>query len=77
MDVFRAASASHTLISGKLNEFISLLLGETDTAPRRSDEWWIETEAPARPSRFGLFHGTLDPRKNELSCRAAASWTRR
>jgi hypothetical protein len=68
-----AASASHTLISGKLNELISLFVGDTDTPPRRADQWWIETEPPARPSRFGFFHGTLDPRKNELSCRAALS----
>src|ERR1700761_1384121 len=66
-----AASASHTLMSGKLNEFIRLFVGDTDTPPRRADQWRIETEPPARPSRFGFFHGTLDPRKNELSCRAA------
>jgi hypothetical protein len=68
-----AASASHTLISGKLNEFIRLFVGDTDTPPRRADQWRIETEPPARPSRFGFFHGTLDPRKNELSRRAALS----
>jgi hypothetical protein len=61
------------LISGKLNEFISLFVGDTDTPPRRADQWRIETEPPARPSRFGFFHGTLDPRKNELSRRAALS----
>jgi len=68
-----AASASHTLISGKLNEFISLFVGDTDTPPGRADQWRIEIEPPARPSRFGFFHGTLDPRKNELSRRAALS----
>src|ERR1700691_353592 len=68
-----AARASHTLISGKLNEFISLFVGDTDTPPRRADQWRIETEPPAGPIRFGFFHGALDPRKNELSCGAAFS----
>jgi len=53
------------LISGKLNEFISLFAGDTPT--RRADQWRIETEPPAGPSRFGFFHRALDARKNELS----------
>src|ERR1700733_932901 len=68
-----AASASHTLMSGKLNELISLFVGDADTPARRPDQWRIETEPPAWPSRFGFFHGTLDPRQNELSCRTALS----
>ena len=68
-----AATASHTLMSGKLNEFISLFVGDTDTPPGRADQWRIETEPPFGPSRFGFFHGVLDPRKNELSCGATLS----
>jgi hypothetical protein len=60
-------------MSGKLNEFISLFVGDTDTPPRRADQWRVETEPPAGPSRFGLFHGALDAGKNELSCGAALS----
>jgi hypothetical protein len=65
--------ASHTLMSGKLNEFISLFVGDTDAPTGRADQWRIETEPPAGPSQFGFFHGALDPRKNELSCGAALS----
>lgn len=65
--------ASQTLMSGKLNEFISLFVRDTDTSPRRADQWRIETEPSAGPSRFGLFYGTLDPGKDELSCGAAFS----
>ena len=61
------------MISGKLNEFISLFVRDPDTPSRRTDQWRIETEPPAGPSRFGLFHGALDARKNELSCGAAFS----
>src|SRR3984885_7431421 len=68
-----AATASHTLISGKLNEFISLFVGDADTPPCRTDQGRIETEPPGGPSRFGFFHGALDARKNELSCGAAFS----
>jgi hypothetical protein len=60
-------------MSGKLNEFISLFVGDTDTPPRRADQWRIETKPPAGPSRFGFFHGALDSRKNELACGAALS----
>jgi hypothetical protein len=60
-------------MSGKLNEFISLFVGDADTPPRGPDQWRIETEPPAGPSRFGLFHGALDPGKDELSCGAALS----
>jgi hypothetical protein len=63
-------------MSGKLNEFINLFVGDTDTPPRRADQWRIETEAPAGPSRFGLFHGALDPGKDELSCGTALSGSR-
>jgi len=63
-----AATASQTLMSGKLNEFISLFVGGTDTPPRRADQWRIETEPPAGPNRFGLLDGALDPGKDELSC---------
>jgi hypothetical protein len=68
-----AATATHTLISGKLNEFTSLFVCDTDTPPCRTDQWRFETEPPAGPSRFGFFHGALDARKNELSCGAAFS----
>jgi hypothetical protein len=53
-------------MSGKLNEFISLFVGDTDLPPRRADQWWIETESPAGPSRFGFFHGALDSGQNEF-----------
>ena len=65
--------ASHTLLSGKLNDFISLFVGDTDTPSRRPDQWRIEAEPPAGSSRFGFFHGALDARENELSRRAALS----
>jgi hypothetical protein len=65
--------ASQTLMSGKLNEFIGLFVRDTDTPPSRADQWRIETEPPAGPSRFGLFYCALDPGKDEPSCRAALS----
>jgi hypothetical protein len=60
-------------MSGKLNEFINLFVGDTDSPSRWADQWRIETEPPAGPSRFGLFDGALDPGKDELSRRAAFS----
>jgi len=60
-------------MSGKLNEFISLFVGDADAPPRRTDQWRIETELPAGAGRSGLFHGALDPGKDELSCGAALS----
>jgi hypothetical protein len=60
-------------MSGKLNEFINLFVGDTDSAPRWTDQWRIETEPSAGPSRLGFFNGALDPGKNELPCRAALS----
>jgi hypothetical protein len=60
-------------MSGKLNEFINLFVGGTDTPPRRADQWRIETKPAAGPNRFGLFDGALDPGKDELSCGAALS----
>ena len=65
--------ASQTLISGKLNEFISLFVRDTDTPPRRADQWGVKTEPPTGPSRFGLFYGALDPGEDELSCGATLS----
>jgi hypothetical protein len=60
-------------MSGKLNELISLLVGETDTPSRGANQWRIETEPPAGSSRFDFFHSALDARENELSCGAALS----
>jgi hypothetical protein len=68
-----AATASHTSMSGKLNEFISLFAGDTDTPARRANQWRIETEPTAGPSRFGFLHHALDSRENKLACGAALS----
>jgi hypothetical protein len=63
-------------MSGKLNEVIKLFVGDTDLPPRGADQWRIETEPPAGPSRFGLFDSTFDPGEDELSRGAALSGSR-
>lgn len=62
-----AAIASHTLMSGKFNELISFFVCDADAPPRRADQGLIETEPPDRSGHFGFFHGSFDPRKNELA----------
>jgi hypothetical protein len=52
---------------------LSLFVGDTDTPPRRADQWRVETEPPAGSGRFGLLQSALDPGKDELSCGAALS----
>jgi hypothetical protein len=44
-----------------------------DTPASGPDQWRVETEPPAGPSRFGFFYGALDTGKNKLSRRAAFS----
>src|SRR5271166_309669 len=61
------ASASQTFISGKLNEFISLFVGDRNAPSRRPDQRRIEAQPPLRPRRFAFFHGVLDGCKNELA----------
>jgi hypothetical protein len=60
-------------MSGKLNEFICLFVGEADAPPRWADQRLIETQAPAWPGHFGFFHGALDSGKDELARRTALS----
>jgi hypothetical protein len=73
--------ASQTLVSGKLNEFISFFMREADAAPSRANQRRVENEPPTGPSRPGLSYYTLNPRENQFAdrtaLRAAASWTRR
>jgi hypothetical protein len=54
-------------MSGKLNELISLLVGNGDAPPRRPDERRIEAEPPLGPRRFGLFHSALNACEDELA----------
>jgi hypothetical protein len=48
-----AAIASHALMSGKFNEFMSLFVGEADAPPCRTDQGLVETQTTAWPGHFG------------------------
>jgi hypothetical protein len=58
-------------MSGKVNEFIGLFVGDVDTPASGADQWRVETEPPPGPRRFRLFHCSLNSGKNELARRAA------
>jgi len=58
-------------MSGKLNEFIRLFVADSNAPSCRADQRWIELKSAFWPSRSSLFHGTLNPRKNQLAGRTA------
>src|SRR6202167_6751240 len=68
-----AARASQTLISGKLNEVINLVVGEINAAARWTDQPFLQAKFPARLTHISLFHDPLNTAQNELASRAARS----
>ena len=66
-----AASASHTLTSGKLNELIDLFVGESDTPTRRWDKRRIEAQTPTGFGRLTLIEGALNARQDQAARRTA------
>jgi hypothetical protein len=64
-------NASHTLISGKVNEVMNLFVGKVYVPAGGRNQWRIEAESPARASRFSFLHGAFDAAQDQLAGRAS------
>jgi len=60
MDVFRSYHASHTLISGKVNEVMDLFVRKIDPPARGRNQGRVEYEPPPWAGRFCICHRAFD-----------------
>ena len=67
-----AANASHTFVSGKFNELISLLIRDANAPSGGSDQGPITAETAAWPRCVDFFNRTLDCCQNELTRRTTS-----
>jgi hypothetical protein len=54
-------------MSGKLNELISLFVGDADASPCGADQWRIKAQPTAGPRRVGFFDRALNPCEDKLT----------
>src|ERR1700757_3666953 len=70
------ATASQTLMSGKLNEFINLVVREGYMASRRRNQWRIKAQASPGSRWRDFFNGLFYAFKNQLARGAAFAGSR-